>query len=293
MSPETVFILCRWAFFGAAIYLWGANAYLAACVRGPLLPVLELPLRRGNRIALVTVFTATVLLLPVRTALIADGWTDAVSPTVIKDVLFSTSIGQAWLAQSACLIALCLASRARRHALPLIVMASGALLATSSMTGHATMNDGWRDVVHRINDCLHILSGGAWAGALVPVLLTLSHASHADSIPEREKALIRFSRYGHVTVLLVLLTGVINSSLILQGTSLDPNSEYLRLLAIKILIVSIMVLVAVFNRYVVVPRIGLSRERAYAHLRMMTLVECILASLVLGLVAWFGTLDPS
>jgi putative copper resistance protein D len=52
-----------------------------------------------------------------------------------------------------------------------------------------------------------------------------------------------------------------------------------------------MVLVAVVNRYVFVPR--LARDPSLRALKACILVEIGLGLAVVGLVAWFGTLQPT
>jgi len=79
--------------------------------------------------------------------------------------------------------------------------------------------------------------------------------------------------------------------LITGGLPLDWSVPYQRLLALKIGLVVIMVLMAVFNRYGLVPRIGRSRAAGNA-LAAGTIAEIVVAIGVVALVAWFGTLEP-
>ncbi|MFP3435633.1 CopD family protein, partial [Paraburkholderia sp. SIMBA_061] len=68
--------------------------------------------------------------------------------------------------------------------------------------------------------------------------------------------LIRFSRWGHLAVALVILSGVINSLIILGNWPLDVASPYQRLLLFKTALVALMVMVALANRYAIVPAIS-------------------------------------
>jgi putative copper resistance protein D len=69
------------------------------------------------------------------------------------------------------------------------------------------MQDGWPGVAHRVNDAVHVLSSGAWLGALVPLLIILWRVD----IREADLALRRFSTAGHVIVALVIASGVIDT----------------------------------------------------------------------------------
>jgi putative copper export protein len=55
------------------------------------------------------------------------------------------------------------------------------------------MQEGWRGVAHRVNDALHVLSGGAWLGALVPLVPILA----ALNYPKQRKAAEFFGATDH------------------------------------------------------------------------------------------------
>ncbi len=90
---------------------------------------------------------------------------------------------------------------------------------------------------------------------------------------------------------LVILSGVANSLLIIGGLPLDWSVPYQRLLSLKIALALLMMLIAVFNRYGLVPRMGRSHAAGKA-LAAGTVGEMVIAIVVVALVAWFGTLEP-
>ena len=103
---------------------------------------------------------------------------------------------------------------------------------------------------------------------------------------------MRYSTMGHVAVFAVLVSGVVNSALILGPQILDVASTYQQLLLVKVAAVAVMVGVALFNRYVLVPRLR-QPGNALSGLRTGTVIEIVTALAVIALVAWFGTIEPA
>lgn len=292
MTPDSALILCRFLFYGAAIFLWGSSAYLCGLVPEGLAQAVARYLRRWECVALLLVISTTVALLPLRSATIGAGWADALDADVIRSVLLETNVGKAWMAQG-CAVVLLGASvswpfRFRRC---MRTVSAALLLVSPIITGHAAMNDGWIRAMHRFNDAVHLLAGGAWLGALTPVLriFPMLHDTrwHADA----RLALARFSTAGHIAVALVLVTGIANTFLIVGGLPTNWSLAYQRLLCIKILFVAGMVAIAICNRYVLVPK--LSSGASLAALKWSTSAAICLGLAAVALVAWFGTLQPA
>lgn len=292
MTPDTANIACRFVFDGAALFLWGSAAYLWLLVPKGLSGCMWAKLRAVRIAAVALAVLATLVMLPVRCAMLGNGWADGLDTETMMSVLTGTSIGTAWAWQAvfaAVLLAVTLLPLRQKVAATAVV--SALLLCGLSLTGHAAMNDGWLRVLHRANDMVHVLSGGAWVGALIPVALVLSRLG--DTMPGADAltALIRFSTAGHVAVALVILSGVANSLLIIGGLPLDWSVPYQRLLSLKVALALLMMLIAVFNRYGLVPRMGRSHSAGKA-LAVGTVGEIVIAVCVVALVAWFGTLEP-
>ena len=292
MTPETANIACRFVFDGAVLFLWGSAAYLWLLVPEGLSGCIWAKLRAVRVAAVALAVLATLVLLPVRCAMLGNGWADGLDGDVMISVLTGTSVGTAWVWQavfSALLLVVTLLPLRQKVAATAVV--SALLLCGLSLTGHAAMNDGWLRVLHRANDMAHVLSGGAWVGALIPVALVLSRLGDNTAGADALTALIRFSTAGHVAVALVILSGVANSLLIIGGLPLDWSVPYQRLLSLKIALALLMMLIAVFNRYGLVPRMGRSHFAGKA-LAAGTVGELVIAACVVALVAWFGTLEP-
>ena len=292
MTPGAALILCRFLFDGAAMFLWGTSAYICWAAPADLAAQLSRRLRHWDSFAVLLVIGATAAFLPLRAATIGDGWGDALAPQMLQSILTGTNAGQAWIAQAGAAGLLIASSRTTGQFRYRARAISAALLLISlTFTGHAAMNSGWLRAMHRLNDGLHLLSGGAWLGALVPVVVTLPMLHNARWQQDARTALMRFSTAGHVAVALVLTTGIINTMLIVGSAPLDWQFDYQLLLSIKILIVFVLVTLAITNRYVLVPR--LARNPSLQPLQCATAAEIVLGFAVLGLVSVFGTLQPT
>ncbi|NLS20635.1 copper homeostasis membrane protein CopD [Rhizobium sp. P40RR-XXII] len=293
MDPTTALQLCRFLHDASLMLLWGACAYLCLLVPKTLADtvwrVSTRPLFAITTIAAVTVLAA----LPATTATIGNGWNDALDADTIQDVLFRTTVGLAWQAQAAAAVvmvgAFLLPEGWQRRGLAL---GSGLGLAFLSLTGHASMLEGWLRQMHRGNDVLHVLTAGGWLGALVPLRPILRLLDCKDCRAEALVALRRFSNAGHVAVALVIASGIVNTMLILKRLPTDWSSPYQKLLGIKITLVAAMVLLAIVNRYVFVPWIGRNHNRALQALRLGSITEIVIGMAVIGLVAIFGILEP-
>lgn len=275
--------------------LWGSLAFLWALVPASLAEPIA---RRFNLLQVIAVTVAvatTIAALPLEAAMIGDGWPDSVAPDTLRAVLLETSVGSAWIAQAvvAMILASTLAvpSRMRTRA---TALASGLLLATVALTGHAAMHEGGLGVAHRLNDAVHVLAGGAWLGALVPLLPLLRMLEDQTRRHEAQIALRRFSAVGHGAVAVVIMTGVLNTMLVLgRWPMADLSSPYQALLAAKIMLVLGMTALALANRYILVPRMAGDRGDVLHALHRATLIEVALGFAVVGLVSIFGLLEPA
>ncbi|QFY62612.1 copper homeostasis membrane protein CopD (plasmid) [Rhizobium grahamii] len=292
MTPQFSLIVSRFLFDSAALGLWGASIYLSTCVHYDLASYIDLRLRRWRIAAVAILCCVSMAFLPLQAATMGDGWIDAVSASVLNAVLFSTNNGTAWFAQVALVLSLALSWLLQpRKRLYAQTLCAGLLLATLSITGHAAMNDANLRTLHRLNDVVHLLCGGAWLGALVPVILLLRLLGDAKWQDKSRRALMRFSTVGHLAVAAVVLSGVANTLLVLGGLPTDWSQPYQLLLCVKIIIVGTMIVLALVNRYVLVPR--LASNSALELLRGLTWFEIVLGLSVVGLVAVFGTLAPT
>ena len=295
ISSTLLLGLCRLSVDGAALFLWGASLTLLVLVAEPLRSHLWQRLAGWRRFLYGLLFIAVLSSLPLQASILGDGWADAWRFDMLAAVANGTSIGTAWWCQLSALVLLLAAGLFRiTLAQRASLLASAILLAGLSLTGHAAMHQGWPGLLHQANDVLHVWAVGAWVGALPVVLLVLPRLQRSAQAPETAQAvtiLRRFSTAGHGVVALVWLTGLVNTCFIFGGLPLDWSFTYQRLLALKCVLVGVMVLVALFNRYGLVPALR-RQPRALALLARLTWLEILLSLLVMALLAWLGMLQP-
>ncbi|MGY5812153.1 copper homeostasis membrane protein CopD [Rhizobium sp. LEGMi198b] len=293
IDPNTALEACRFFHDVSLMLLWGASVFLCLLVPKALAEKVWRMFGVAPFLAALIAGLTAIAWLPLASATIGNGWSDALNAGTIRDVLLDTTVGQAWLAQAAAALILVLAflppGQWRR---PGVALGSGLGLAALMLTGHASMHEGWLKLAHRANDMLHVLAGGGWLGALVPLVPILRLLKTPEWRAEALSALRRFSTAGHGAVALVIASGFVNTMLVLQRLPTDWSSPYQTLLAVKIALVACMSLLAIVNRYILVPRIRRDRVRSLNAIRRGSIAEIILGIAVIALVAVFGVLEP-
>src|SRR3984885_3049578 len=223
----------------------------------------------------------------------ADDWNAAVDPDQIGAVLTDTAFGHVWTAHlflAATLVTVgAFGPRARWAG---ITTASGALLASLGLVGHAAMQTGAEGVLHRGNHAVHLLTTGAWIGGLVPFAMCLSAYRRDDLRKDAVRAMMSFSFWGQFIVAAIVLSGAVNIALTSGRAPIPPTTPYRALLVAKIIIVGIMIALAIVNRYVLAPRLK-SSATALAALRLTSAAEVALGCVVIALVSVFALLDPA
>lgn len=292
IEPATALLVARFVFNLGALLLWGGSVCLLLVVDPSLRAALWQRLRPWGLIAAGLSGVATLTALPILTAAIGSGWEAASSPRMLTLVVTKTVIGHAWGWQLGTMLVLTAVIVMRVLRRPAGVgIASALMLATLTVSGHTAMHEGMIGMLHRLNDWGHLLAGGFWLGALVPVVMLLGQLRDPSMRASAIQSLIRFSSVGHLAVALVVLTGMANTWLVVGGLPLEPGALYQRALWLKVVLVGLLMIMALYNRYRLVPR--LSREAgALEALRRVSIVEIMILISVVALVSWFGTLSP-
>jgi putative copper resistance protein D len=249
--------------------------------------------------AIVALLSGVSLLLAV-TANMAGSAAAALDPNTISTVLFDTSFGLVWcwrLLFAFLLIGACLAPLARRR-MPAILVLSLLLLVSLGWVGHAVEGQGVARFVHQINQMVHLLAAGLWLGGLVPLTWLLGRArspSGAAWISVARDVVPRFSHMGYVAVALLAATGAINTLLLVGSVEALAGTPYGRLLSLKILSFLVMVVLALINRFRLLPRLRREPQPSapLAALARSVLFEQALGFAVLAVVSVLGTWPPA
>ncbi|HEY1865111.1 MAG TPA: copper homeostasis membrane protein CopD [Roseiarcus sp.] len=286
-------VLCRFAHFLAAMLAFGMSAYLWAYAPARLRLALSPVVRRLALIASLVALITAIAWLALETASMADDLSAAIDPEAVRAVLIDTAFGHVWAAHlvlAASLVAAVVFGPRERWAATSLV--SAALLASLGLTGHASMQNGVEGVLHRANHAVHLLTTGAWIGGLVPFAMCLRAYERDDLRKDAVGAMSGFSFWGQLIVAAIVLTGVANIALTSGRPPIPPTTPYRALLVAKIIIVAVMTSLALFNRFVLAPRLKRSAN-ALAALRLTSAAEIALGSLAIALVSIFALLDPA
>ncbi|CAI1680830.1 copper homeostasis membrane protein CopD [Serratia proteamaculans] len=292
MSLATLFVLCRFVHFAAVMLMFGSSLFTALLSPQRLSPYLTRDVRPLLVSCTWLAGLSAVALLAIQAGQMGDGWADTWQLDVWWAVL-GTTFGEVWRwhlgISLLALLGLWLAEPRRTQILALL---STLLLVSMAFIGHAAMHEGALGALHRVNHALHLLAAGYWFGSLLPLLVCLRYLAQPQSRSDAVTTLIRFSRWGHLAVALVVLTGVINSLIILGSWPLDVDSPYQRLLLFKTALVALMVMVALANRYAIVPAMSSMPQLAQRGLVLACWIEVGLGAGVLLLVSLFATYAP-
>ncbi|SFN26624.1 putative copper resistance protein D [Candidatus Pantoea varia] len=289
----TLWILLRALHFAAVMLLTGSACYSALLAPKRYRPLLALrlnPLVKGS--AWLALLSALAM-LGCQNVLMSGDSTNLADIDIWQAVL-GTHFGAVWqweiIFGVLAVVALLLTGRLRQQ----VLLLAGVLqLACMALIGHAAMRDGWPGLLQQINQAMHLIAAAFWVGGLLPLLLLMHEARQIDRRTDAIRTMMRFSRYGHLAVALTLLSGVINSVMIAGWPFMWHDSRYIILLLCKVLLVALMVLVALINRYWLVPRFRVAGSGTQQKFIRMTQLELLLACGVVGLVSVFATLSPA
>ena len=289
---EATLAFCRFSHFAAAMTLFGATAFVVALAPPDLARALA-PATRAIAAAAIPVAALSALVwLALEAASMVGDWGAFFDLGSISAVLTDTDFGAVWLWRLVLAAAL-VAALALGRSGPTLSLAVGAalLLASLALVDHAAMQAGALGALHRGNDGLHLLATAAWLGGLPMFALSLRAYRDPSLSAAAVTAMRRFSFWGQFDVALVALTGIVNVALTSGFASFAPT-PYRVLLGTKLALVATMVALALFNRYVLAPRLA-QKGNARRALARGCVAEVVLGAAVVSLVSVFGLLDPN
>lgn len=222
----------------------------------------------------------------------------------IAAMVLQTSVGWAFLARLLVLVtaALVLLYSARSPGwTPVVAVLYALALITLPWSGHAAAGEGMAGSLHRLTDAAHLMAAGLWIGAIGWFLHLIKLAHRA---PDRLAAasllgiMHRFAPFGVLLVMVVTVTGIINTVLITGWAELRALlvTSYGWLLIAKVAAVGLMLMCgarnAALSRTAVMQGGTDSTQSALAALRISLASEVGLAAIVIGLVAILGLASP-
>lgn len=240
----------------------------------------------------------------------------AIQTGVLKVVWGQTHFGRLWQLRSALwlvtavlLLPALLPGRSSRLRPVLIwaaLLPAGGLLGSLAWAGHGINGTGPAAPAHLPADMVHLLVSGVWPTGLLPfglLLLRLRAGAGAQHWRAVAQLTRRFSAVSLASVLLVTVTGVINSWLLVGSLPALTGTPYGRLLVGKITLFVGMLGLGAVNLLLLRPRLSAAATAATAgsapaaavagHLRYNVAVEFALGALVVLVVALLGVLPPA
>lgn len=220
----------------------------------------------------------------------------------LEMVITQTSIGTAWQVRMGALsVALvCALIAGRRSAVPPLAIAIA--LASLAWTGHGAASEGRSGLLHLWADIAHLLAAGAWLGAIAALgwlLLRPAASMMSEHLHVTHRALARFSVIGSLVVGAIIASGLVNGYMVVGPSHIAdlPATLYGQLLLDKLALFAAMLALAAANRFCLTPALAAALRqggtaRAVAALRRSITLEASAALIILGLVAWIGTLAP-
>jgi copper resistance protein D len=307
-------VYARALHFGATLTVAGVVFFVVfiaeAALREAGAPLSGVVRRRLGWLAwialIITVLSGAAWLFLVAQSISDQLFENVFSRGILWTVLSETDFGRDWLVRLAlaCLLgALFIPFLSTKRAPAgwvnaIAVLAAAALVGTLAWAGHAVGGSGIEGSVHPAADILHLIAAAGWVGALLPLALLLGTAGcDARSLAAARIATVRFSTLGVVTVGTLLITGTINTWYLAGSISALTETDYGRLLLLKIALFFGMVAIAAFNRLRLTPLlIGGAGERAtplvLRQLRRNVAIEIAAGAGILAIVAILGVTPP-
>jgi len=289
MTPESAMAANRFLHDSSLGLLWGGLGYASFVAKRPLAGTLVQRLDPMVSFCVVVVVVTTASGFLISAANATGVWSSVFDPETLH-LMAETEVGPAFAIQAATAVALVVSTLLKAYRTSVVV--TGLMLGELALRGHATEGSGLASLSHQGTDIVHVLSGTAWLGALVPFIHLLRLSSVLDLRTAALESLKRFSLAGHVAVALVLVSGLFNTWLVHGRIWPDLSSRYDQELLLKVLAVGLMVILAIVNRYFFVPMFGTNAARARTCLLYGSLTEIFLGLVALGLLASFGLQDP-
>ena len=130
-----------------------------------------------------------------------------------------------------------------------------------------------------LTDLIHFLAAGIWAGPLAYLAFSRFHADKARAFT---LALKRLSRLGLISLIGLFVTGLLMSFSFMTEPSSFLGSSYAQSLYLKLLLVLIIVAVATYNRFYLLPL--MSKAELIPHHALAFRCPLRLEAILLGLV---------
>jgi putative copper resistance protein D len=300
-------VLARWVHFCAEFVLFGSSFfwfYMGREASSAGAGGLPHTLRATKILLRIAAFVAAISGLAWLIGILAnitDGFSGVADPENLRLFFFETPFGPVAIVRLTLLaagVAVALLPSRNRAWLAAFLAIGALLLINQAWLGHAAEGGASLDGALMILAYgFHMLAAAAWVGGLAPLLFALieqrrrePHEARAGSLA----ILLRYSLMGMVAVTLIILSGIANAAFHVAGSKLF-HSAYGEVLLAKLGLVTAMLALAYFNRFVALPRLRAAPAKGtalIAKLRTSVGIELALGVLIVGVAAVLGITPP-
>jgi putative copper resistance protein D len=173
---------------------------------------------------------------------------------------------------------------------------AGAVLISAAWLGHAGADPSALRALHLAIHITHILAAAIWLGGLLPFVLLLFQANRSAATTGFAIAHhigIRFGNLAQLAVGALLLSGIVNTALVVGSDWDFVTGAFAALLATKVGLLLVMLVLAAENRRRLVPKLASNGSASAARLRRNVIGELALGGLILVVVGALGITSPT
>lgn len=282
--------ICRFLSYAATLLTAGGMLFIAVIAdRHPD----ERPrLTRAVTASAAVAALATVVGVGLHGALLTGRGMQALADPGVLAAVVESTFGTSAVARVGALAALSVAVTLAWRSWALAVGLGAALVASGSflLTGHTVdAQPAWLAVGSAL---AHTAAAAAWFGGLVLLVIVL-RARRGDGDPAGRAGLVaRFSTMATVAVLAVSIAGAARVPTVMQVGTAALQTGYGATLAVKVLLVGLIIAVAGYNHFRLVPAIRAAQDAAERRLRTTIAVEALSLVAVIAMSALLADLSP-
>jgi copper resistance protein D len=303
-------VLTRGVHFAASAMVAGILTFRCAVAQPALRPsaegyaIVQAQLIKLAWAALAVAVATGIVWLTLETMTFAGiGFSEAMRSGALLIVVDETQFGLVSEIRGALAVVLiaCLALDRFGFAQWIGLAASLALVGAIAWTGHAGATLGTLGDLHLAADGLHLLAASAWIGGLVGLAILFVVGRRRPTYEWgalQFDAIGRFSILGMVSVAVLIVSGAVNTWILVGSVHALLVTDYGRLLQLKIAAFVVMIGFAAVNRLWLTPRLADGAKSggepgALAALKRNTLIEIALGLAIFAIVGVLGTLHPA
>lgn len=298
---EAAVIVLRWLQYSGAVVLLGMPLFLLHSFRQGGGPELVWA-RAALMVAATVVALGSLAALVAQTAVMAGSLSEALKPASLSFMVTGMALGMAMVARAvvAGLALVAIVTLKPGRLLWTVLAAMGVIVSASfAWSGHGAGTEGPGGLWHLTAAIVHAVSAALWLGALAALTVLLLRRTAPDD-QAIHHALRGFAGLGTLAVVLLVLSGLGNSWFMVGPTRIAGlgTSLYGQLLIAKLVLFTMMLILAAENRFRLTPALGSILAvgddplPTLQRLRLSVVAETLIGAALIAIVAIMGTLAP-